>query len=129
MANDQLKLFTEKYEASEGTEYFLSFENSNREIVYAFCRLRVNSDKTMAFIRELHTYGQSLLLKHKNIKTLKQSEVQHRGLGKKLIEEAEKICKKNKIKKIEVIAGVGVRNYYRKLGYKLENTYMVKKLR
>jgi len=29
-------------------------------------------------------------------------------------------------KKIAVIAGMGAREYYRKLGYKLKNTYMVK---
>jgi elongator complex protein 3 len=50
-------------------------------------------------------------------------------LGKKLIKEAEKIAKKEfGLKKIAVISGIGVRNYYKKLGYSLENTYMVKKL-
>lgn len=44
------------------------------------------------------------------------------------MEEVEKICKKNKIDKLAVISGVGVRDYYRKLGYKLENTYLVKKM-
>lgn len=54
---------------------------------------------------------------------------QHRGLGKKLIEEAEQITKKEfRLKKMAVIAGVGVRDYFRKLGYKLKDTYMVKKL-
>jgi len=32
-----------------------------------------------------------------------------------------------KIKKLSVISGVGAREYYRKLGYKLEDEYMVKK--
>jgi len=42
---------------------------------------------------------------------------------------AENIAKKNKYKKISVIAGIGVRDYYRqKLGYKLKETYMVKNL-
>ena len=36
--------------------------------------------------------------------------------------------KKTGIKKLSVISGVGVREYYRKLGYKLERTYMTKKL-
>ena len=51
---------------------------------------------------------------------------QHLGLGKQLMEEAEKISKKNKCKEIKVISGVGVREYYRKLGYELDDDYMVK---
>jgi len=42
--------------------------------------------------------------------------------------KAEDITKKNNYKKIAVIAGVGVRQYYRSLGYKLKNTYMIKEL-
>jgi elongator complex protein 3 len=46
------------------------------------------------------------------------------------MEEAEKIVKKNKIKKLSVISGVGVKEYYKKLGYKLDKdkVYMEKKL-
>jgi len=53
---------------------------------------------------------------------------QHRGLGKKLIKEAEKIVKReSNLKKIAIISGVGVRKYYSsKLNYKLRETYMVK---
>ena len=43
--------------------------------------------------------------------------------------EAENIVRKNKIKKLSVISGVGAREYYKKLGYKLENTYMIKEIR
>jgi elongator complex protein 3 len=39
--------------------------------------------------------------------------------------EAEHVAKKNGYKKMAIISGVGVREYYRKLGYKLEKTYMV----
>jgi elongator complex protein 3 len=43
------------------------------------------------------------------------------------VKEAEKIVKNEfGLKKIAVISGIGVRNYWRKLGYKLKNTYMVK---
>jgi len=31
-------------------------------------------------------------------------------------------------KKLSVISGIGVRAYYRKLGYRLEGTYMVKRV-
>ena len=49
--------------------------------------------------------------------------------AKKLIAEAEKISQKEfGFKKISVISGIGVREYYRKLGYRLQNTYMAKKI-
>jgi elongator complex protein 3 len=45
------------------------------------------------------------------------------------MKEAEKIAKKEKIKKISVISGVGVRKYYKTLGYELEESYMVRNLK
>ena len=54
---------------------------------------------------------------------------QHKGLGKKLLKEAERIAKKEfNAKKIAVIAGAGVRGYYRAQGYALKDTYMVKNI-
>jgi len=51
-------------------------------------------------------------------------------LGKKLIIQAEKITKEHKIPKLKIISGVGVREYYHKLGYKLDDKgiYMEKLL-
>ena len=136
---DKLKLFIEKYRTRGGDEYFLSIENPSRQIVFAFLRLRL-PDKNcenkslssllgfprlagLAFIRELHTYGQLV-----NVGDQNKFAFQHKGLGTKLIGEAEKIAKKNGYKKIAVISGVGVRSYYRKFGYKKIGTYMVKML-
>ena len=42
---------------------------------------------------------------------------QHKGYGKKLLQKAEEIAIKSGYQRIAVIAGVGVRNYYRKQGY------------
>ncbi len=55
--------------------------------------------------------------------------IQHSGFGKKLLREAEKIVLRNNFSKIWVISGIGVRNYYRKQGYRLEKTYLAKKLK
>ena len=80
-----------------------------------------------AIIRELHTYGQLRPLNGRE--QFSAASPQHKGLGKKLIKEAERIARKGfKINKIAVISGIGVRDYYRKLGYKLQNTYMIKNL-
>ncbi|OIO53030.1 hypothetical protein AUJ78_00580 [Candidatus Peregrinibacteria bacterium CG1_02_41_10] len=130
-----LKLRKIEYEASGGKEYFLSYEDTKQDKLVAFCRLRLNVKeenencflpelKGCALIRELHVYGQQLKISEDS-----QKEPQHLGLGKKLMEEAEGIAFEQGWRKIAVIAGVGVREYYRKLRYKLEGSYMVKKLK
>ncbi|MEI7621636.1 MAG: tRNA uridine(34) 5-carboxymethylaminomethyl modification radical SAM/GNAT enzyme Elp3 [Candidatus Moraniibacteriota bacterium] len=80
--------------------------------------------KNAALIREVHTYGKMTQLTEKDV-----SSPQHIGLGKKLLLEAERIAKEEfGLAKIAVISGVGVRDYYRKAGYKLKDTYLVKSL-
>ncbi len=126
-----VRLFREDYEASEGKEILLTFEDSDRKKLYSLLRLRIpfflptikNVLNKCAIVRELHTYGQAVEISEKN------KNVQHKGLGKKLLAEAEKIAKKEfGFKKIAIISGIGVRDYYKKLGYKLKEDYMVKKL-
>lgn len=124
------------YNASEGKEIFLSYEDTKNNKLIAFLRLRIPSQyysdkkhflpelQDAALIREIHTYGQMVEIGKKRSKA-----VQHFGFGKKLVAKAEKIAAKEfKIKKIAVISGVGVRNFWRKLGYKLQNTYMTKQI-
>ncbi|MDO8571384.1 MAG: tRNA uridine(34) 5-carboxymethylaminomethyl modification radical SAM/GNAT enzyme Elp3 [bacterium] len=129
------KLFIHRYEASGGVEYFLSFEDEKQEILFAFLRLRLPSQDIQklfehfpeltnaAIIRELHTYG-SLVA----IDTQEETAAQHKGLGKKLLLAAEEIAMKEGYEKMAVISGIGVREYYKKQGYHLEGTYMVKTL-
>ena len=123
--NEKIHLFREDYNASEGKEMFLSFENENRTKLFSLLRLRI-TPKNKAIIREIHTYGQQLPIL---VGRPSRNSPQHRGLGKKLIKIAEKIVKKEfGLNKISVISGVGVRNYFRSLGYKLKNTYMTKSI-
>ena len=127
----KIKIKTTKYKASKGTEYFIEAINKNN-ILFGLLRLRLESrppttdhrPPAVATIRELHVYGPALNLKEKG-------EIsQHKGLGKELMVQAEKIANKKNIKKIRIISGVGVREYYKKLGYKLdkEKIYMEKNL-
>lgn len=119
---DEFRLKVTKYRASGGQEHFLEIVDKD-DILFGLLRLRINDDK--AIIRELHVYGKSLKLGEIG------GDSQHRGLGKWLMNEAEKIVKKNKIGVVKVISGVGVREYYEKLGYKFERgkgDYMVKGL-
>jgi elongator complex protein 3 len=151
-----LKLNIQKYPAAGGTEYFISFDSRDGETLFGFCRLRlpslviarssaserrsnpVESSKgeiasrgarndnfiflnNSALVRELHVYGEL-------IPTGGNKKTQHGGLGTRLLAEAEKIARKNKFKQIAVISGVGVRDYYKKFGYMLKNSYVWKKL-
>ena len=52
----------------------------------------------------------------------------HRGLGTELLKRAEKISRTAGFERIAIIAGVGVRNYYRRFGYELIGTYMIKNI-
>ena len=119
------------YVGSQGDEYFLSFETPDERILVGYLRLRLNRTNNMvipylqntALIRELHVLG-----KHTNVGDEEVKGAQHRGYGRRLIHEAEQIAIDEGFERIAIIAGVGVREYYRKFGYELENTYMVKNL-
>lgn len=117
------KLKVISYDASLAKEYFVSIESLDATTLYGFCRLRLdkNSPVAPAIIRELHVYGEL-------VPVGSQHKVQHRGLGKMLMQKAEEIAIKNKANKMAVISGIGVRAYYRKFGYKLHKTYLVKNL-
>ena len=70
----------------------------------------------------VHVYGTATAIGDTGI-------VQHKGWGKKLMQKAEDICSERKRTKMIVISGVGVRGYYKKLGYEREGPYMVKGIR
>jgi len=116
------KLTRINYESSGGNEVFLSYEDTN-DSIYGFLRLRKPSAKAhrkeigddSCIVREIHVYGKSLKLGEKG-----EKEIQHSGMGKNLMKEAEKISKEEfDAKKILVISAVGTREYYQKLGYSL----------
>ena len=121
--NTSLRLKTTKYKASEGTEYFLEIINDD-DILFGLLRLRLGKNNKTATIRELHVYGPALKLGDEG------KLGQHRGLGKQLIKTAENIARKKSKNKLRIISGVGVRQYYKKLGYKIDknNIYVEKKL-
>jgi elongator complex protein 3 len=112
-----------KYAASGGTEYFLSADSRDGQTLYGFCRLRLDDKSPIApaLIRELHVYGELVAVGG-------PKKTQHSGLGKKLLSAAEKIAQQNRAERLAVISGVGVRGYYRKQGYKLKASYLVKTL-
>jgi elongator complex protein 3 (tRNA carboxymethyluridine synthase) len=132
---DKIVLNRIDYPASDGKEIFLQYISPDRKKLYALLRLRILNKKTSqnhfikalknaALIREIHTYG-----KLAKINKSSQQSPQHIGLGKKLMREAEKIARDEfGFNKIAVISGVGVRGYYKKLGYGLKDEYMIKSI-
>merc|ERR1719464_1347876 len=79
-------------------------------------------------VRELHVYGQMVPVFKTNMGGKNSKETQHLGFGKRLMTAAETISALEGYRKVSVIAGIGTRNYYRKIGYRRRGTYMVRAL-
>lgn len=132
---DRIKINIEKYRASDSDEYHISFDTDcDKNYLIGFLRLRLNKEddntnqvlhsiKGCALIRELHVYS-NLNSVGDNI----EGSLQHKGFGKQLVAKAEELAKENGYHKIAIISGTGVREYYKKLGYKLIDTYMIKNM-
>ena len=75
-----------------------------------------------ATIRELKVFGRMAKIGKDG------EDWQHRGFGKELVAEAERVARENGKTSVRITSGVGVRGYYRSLGYELSRPYMVKRL-
>jgi ELP3 family radical SAM enzyme/protein acetyltransferase len=132
---DNIRLNIEKYRASGCDEYHISFDTiCDKNYLIGFLRLRLSpkddevnavlpSIKGCALIRELHVYS-NISDVGNNI----EGSLQHKGYGKQLVAKAEEIAKENGYHKVAIISGTGVRGYYKKLGYQLIDTYMIKEI-
>ena len=110
----------------------MSYEDPDQDILVGLLRLRKPSEDVfrpelklgVSIVRELHVYGSVVPVAARD-----PSKFQHQGFGTLLMEEAERIARQEHgARKISVISGVGTRNYYRKLGYKLDGPFMSKTL-
>jgi elongator complex protein 3 len=120
------------YRTGASEEHYLSFR-TQRDWLAGFLRLSLPASSAprldlpdlegAALIREVHVYGQSLEIGDDN-----GNAAQHRGLGQRLMKRAENITRARGYEKMAVIAALGTREYYSKLGYHLGETYMVKNL-
>lgn len=126
-----LQLINTTYPTAVSEENFLEFITGDDKVV-AFLRLSLplpgiqtifEELQDAAIIREIHVYGKSV-----EIGIHSEKNMQHKGLGKNLIEKAVKIAKDAGYKKIAVISSVGTRKYYEKRGFHTQGLYQVKYL-
>lgn len=115
--------------ASNGTGYFISIVDEEDNLL-GFVRVRTVSEprrdeftENSSIVRELHVYGEAQSIGDE------EGNSQHRGYGKRLMREAERVAKEAGSEKLLVISGIGVREYYRHLGYERDGPYMSKELR
>lgn len=123
-----IKIKITEYRASKGKEFFIQAVNKDN-ILFGLLRARFPCQpflpelKNAVIVRELHVYGKALKIGKRMV-----GGIQHAGIGKTLLKKAEMLARKVGYRKLAVISGVGVRQYYKKQGYKLEGSYMVKEL-
>lgn len=119
---EALALLRTDYESSAGLEVFLSIEDPGLDVLVGYARLRL--DDGGATLRELKVFGRVV-----PIHAAAEGRWQHRGLGRRLIAECERIARAEfGARTMRVTSGVGVRGYYRALGYELRRPYMVRAL-
>jgi len=118
------------YKASGAEEIFISLVEKNLDAIVGYLRLRNIIDshrfelqkKPCMIIRELKVVGRELSLGKRT-----KDALQHKGCGKDLMNEAQRICKEDFDKRyLFVLSGVGVKEYYRKLGFKDNGVYLSK---
>jgi elongator complex protein 3 len=133
------------------------FKGNNFVNISDFSKINNSIDKNhyYAIVRELHVYGPVAGISrhgestnpgrsnnedsirrsrmdfdsHKgtHVENVSKLEFQHKGLGRALLSEAEKICKDEyQIKALSVISAVGTRDYYGKFGYTNNGPYVTK---
>jgi len=117
-----------KYEACRGIEHFISTVSGDSLI--GFARLRFPSSvfrpelEGSALMRELHVYG-SLVPVGKDADS---EEWQHRNFGKDLLGRAEETAAAAGFTRLAIMSGIGVRPYYRRMGYERRGPYMIRDL-
>ncbi|MGB1586794.1 MAG: tRNA uridine(34) 5-carboxymethylaminomethyl modification radical SAM/GNAT enzyme Elp3 [Thermoplasmatota archaeon] len=133
---NRIRLVRRDHDASDGLEAFLSLEDPEADAVIGFLRLRrVGSNphrpefqhpNGAAVVRELKVYGTAQALgQHDDPET---GAWQHQGHGARLLAEAERIAADWGVGRLLVIAGRGVKAYYRRHGYDDLGPYVAKSL-
>ena len=157
-AVDDLKLDVMRYDSSGGKEVFISYEDDSERIYgfvrlrkpsSGAHRPELADGTRTCIIRELHVYGRVVGVgsggsggkndvcrdnvisedaQNGPAALQPQSRIQHMGLGRSLMANAEKIARTEfGARRMLVTSAVGTRPYYQRLGYSLYGPYMAKK--
>jgi len=125
-------IYVQSYEASDGKEFFISAEDKVNDVLIGYLRLRFPSGKAhrpeisgqnASIIRELRVCGELVPVGE----SLREA-FQHKGWGRRLLHEAERISRESGFDKILVTSALGTKEYYKKFGYTYDGVYMAKKL-
>lgn len=119
---DTLRLCTRRYQTATSWEYFLEWNQADSTqpegLILGFLRLSLPLKRGFirelddsAIIREIHVYGELTPLGQVPEKT------QHRGLGRQLLEKAQRLAASKGYKRLSVISAIGTREYYRARGF------------
>jgi elongator complex protein 3 len=129
---DELVFHDLSYASGISEEHFMSYL-TEEDLLAGFLRLSLSNGvggglgledlERAAIVREVHVYGQSL-----QVGRAMEGAAQHSGLGTDLMQRAEELALARGYRRLAVIAALGTRGYYRKLGYRLGDTYMIKDL-
>jgi elongator complex protein 3 len=129
---ENFRFLTLKYEASEGEELFISFEDPVNDVLIGYARLRFPSEKAhrpevsgqnASLVRELRVLGPLV-----PVGKYDEGAYQHKGYGKMLLEKAEETSREEGFEKILVTSALGTKRYYMQSGYVHDGPYMSKRL-
>ncbi|MFW9918322.1 MAG: tRNA uridine(34) 5-carboxymethylaminomethyl modification radical SAM/GNAT enzyme Elp3 [Candidatus Thorarchaeota archaeon] len=131
--SEDIQLVRRNYDAADGKEIFLSFEDMQLDIIFGFLRLRYPSRdahrpeisrEACTIIRELRVYGPVVEIGDHDPKAW-----QHLGLGERMLETATEISiDEFDAKRMLVNSGIGVKQYYRNLGFSDDGPYLAKEI-
>jgi elongator complex protein 3 len=130
---EQVQLKRVDYEGSGGTDIFLSFEDSEHDILVGYVRIRIPTEKAhrleiaqqdAAIIRELHVFGPTVPVGDRLA-----GAFQHKGYGSKLLAESERISREEYDRnKMLVISALGTKGYYSRFGYANDGPFVSKNI-
>ncbi|UCC93426.1 MAG: tRNA uridine(34) 5-carboxymethylaminomethyl modification radical SAM/GNAT enzyme Elp3 [Thermoplasmata archaeon] len=130
---DEVEVVSTVYDASGGREAFLVLELPEHDAIVGYARVRDPSGEAWrhelegaAVLREIRVLGEALPLG--GPPGGGGLSWQHRGLGRRLLEEAELTTVGWGRDRLAVTAGMGTRGYFRTMGYSLAGPYMVRDL-
>ncbi|MGI6303764.1 MAG: elongator complex protein 3 [Verrucomicrobiota bacterium] len=121
---EAVRLERVSYETAIGRELFLQFVDGTDRLI-GFLRLSLPSAPVFleeiagsAMIREVHVYGALAGFGERD-----GGKRQHRGYGRRLVEEAAAIAVEAGYADLAVVSAIGTRAYYRGLGFKDDLLY------